>query len=248
MPAVCNEYTARVVSVNSTAPRPLIGITPVPRDVATGYGADRADTAVKGMTAAVERAGGIPIVLPVGSPEIAAEQLAPIDGLIFSGGQDLDLPGASGDDRWIDPGRDRHEFALWEAARSRGLPVLGVCRGLQLANVMTGGTLIEMVEGHDAGEEHASDRHEVRVEAGSKLAAILGSGRVEVNTIHHQALDQLGEGLRATAWGDDGVIEGAEMDQGPWFVGVQWHPELLAGVPAGDALFDEIVVQSRRVT
>lgn len=214
----------------------------------TGYGIDRADTAVEGMTSAVERAGGIPIVLPVGSPEIAAEQLAPIDGLIFSGGQDLDLPGASGDDRWIDPGRDRHEFALWEAARLRGLPVLGVCRGLQLANVMTGGTLIQMVEGHDAGEEHASDRHEVRVESGSKLAAILGSERVEVNTIHHQALDQLGDGLRATAWGDDGVIEGAEMDQGPWFVGIQWHPELLAGVPAGDALFDELVVQSRRVT
>ncbi len=214
----------------------------------TGYGIDRADTAVKGMTSAVERAGGIPIVLPVGDPEIAAEQLAPIDGLLFSGGQDLDLPGAIGEGRWLDHSRDLHEFALWREARARGLPVLGICRGLQLANVMTGGSLIEMVEGHDAGEEHATDRHEVRLEAGSKLAEILGGERLEVNTIHHQALDRLGDGLRATAWSDDGVIEGAEMDQGPWFVGIQWHPELLSGTAAGDALFKALVVQSRRVT
>jgi putative glutamine amidotransferase len=231
------------MGVNVSSSRPLIGITPVPRDVTTGYGVDRADTAVKGMTSGVERAGGIPLVLPIGDPGIAAELVSAVDGIVFSGGQDLDLPGATGSDRWIDAGRDLHEFALWRVARERGLPILGVCRGLQLANVMTGGTLIEMVEGHDAAESHATSRHEVTIDESSMLAAILGAERVEVNTIHHQAIDQLGDGLKATAWGEDGVIEAAEFEAGPWFVGVQWHPELMAGTRAGDGLFEALVAQ-----
>ncbi len=236
------------MAVNLSATRPLIGITAVPRDIQTGYGPDRGDTAVKGMTSAVERAGGVPLLLPITEPGLAEAQLAALDGLVLSGGQDIDLPGSTNDERWIDPPRDLHEFALWRAARQVGLPILGICRGLQLANIMSGGTLIQMVDGHDAGARHASELHSVRVEPSSKLAAILGSDCVNVNTVHHQALDVLGDGIVASAWSGDGLTEAAEIDRGGWFVGVQWHPELMAGVPAGDALFEELVLRARGVT
>ena len=223
------------------ARRPVIAITPVPRDVDTGYGGDRADTVARGFGDAVVAAGGVPLSLPQAPPEFAAEQLESADGLILSGGQDLDLPGAEGGERWVDPARDLHEFALWAAARERGIPVLGVCRGLQLVNVALGGTLVGHVEGHDAADRHAKELHEVQVEPGTLLAGILGAGPLEVNTIHHQALCDLGEGLKVGARSADGTIESAELDGDPWFIGVQWHPELMAGRPAGDALFAALV-------
>lgn len=229
----------------SHARRPVIAITPVPRDVETGYGQDRADTVARGFGDAVAAAGGLPISLPQVAAEVADAQLEHVDGLVLSGGQDIDLPGAAGEDRWIDPARDRHEFALWEAARERQLPVLGVCRGLQLANVALGGTLIANVEGHDAAERHADELQEVEVEGGSLLAGILGAGPCLVNTIHHQALDELGDGMRVSARSSDGTIEAAELPGEPWFVGVQWHPELLPGRPSGDALFSALVGQCR---
>lgn len=229
----------------SHARRPVIAITPVPRDVETGYGQDRADTVARGFGDAVAAAGGLPISLPQVAAEVADAQLEHVDGLVLSGGQDIDLPGATGGDRWIDPARDRHEFALWEAARERQLPVLGVCRGLQLANVALGGTLIANVEGHDAAERHADELQEVEVEGGSLLAGILGAGPCLVNTIHHQALDELGDGMRVSARSSDGTIEAAELPGEPWFVGVQWHPELLPGRPSGDALFAALVDQCR---
>jgi putative glutamine amidotransferase len=230
----------------SHAERPVIAITPVPRDVETGYGQDRADTVARGFGDAVVAAGGLPLSLPQVGAELADSQLEHVDGLVLSGGQDIDLPGATGEDRWIDAARDRHEFALWEAARARGLPVLGVCRGLQLANVALGGSLVEHVEGHDAAERHADELQEVEVEDGTLLAGILGAGSCLVNTIHHQALGELGEGLRVSARSADGTIEAAELPGAPWFVGVQWHPELLPGRPSGDALFAALVEQCRR--
>jgi len=225
----------------SNPKRPVIAITPVPRDVQTGYGEDRADTVARGFGDAVAAAGGLPISLPQVAPELAGAQLEHVDGLILSGGQDLDLPEATGEDRWVDAARDRHEFALWEAARARGIPVLGVCRGLQLANVALGGTLVTHVEGHDAADRHAEELQEVDVKAGTLLAGILGSGPCLVNTIHHQALGELGEGMRVSARSADGTVEAGELVGEPWFVGVQWHPELLPGRPAGDALFAALV-------
>ena len=221
--------------------RPVIAITPVPRDVDTGYGRDRADTVARGFGDAVVAAGGVPLSLPQVPAELAAAQLGAADGLILSGGQDLDLPGAEGRERWVDPARDLHEFALWAAARKRGLPVLGVCRGLQLVNVALGGTLVGHVEGHDAAERHADELEEIVVEEGTLLAGILGPGPCEVNTIHHQAVGEPGRGLRVSARSADGTIEAGELDAGQWFVGVQWHPELLSGRPAGDALFAALV-------
>ena len=223
--------------------RPVIAITPVPRDVDTGYGRDRADTVARGFGDAVVAAGGLPLSLPQVAAELAPAQLEHVDGLVLSGGQDIDLPGTTGEDRWIDAARDRHEFALWEAARARNLPVLGVCRGLQLVNVALGGTLIGHVEGHDAADRHAEELQEVEVEAGTLLAGILGAGPCLVNTIHHQALGELGDGMRVSARSADGTIEAGELDGAQWFVGVQWHPELLPGRPSGDALFGALVEQ-----
>jgi gamma-glutamyl-gamma-aminobutyrate hydrolase PuuD len=211
--------------------------------VETGYGRDRADTVARGFGDAVAAAGGLPISLPQVEPGLADAQLEHADALVLSGGQDIDLPGATGEDRWIDPARDLHEFALWEAARARGLPVLGVCRGLQLANVALGGTLVAHIEGHDAAERHAEELQEIEVEEGTLLAGVLGAGSCLVNTIHHQALGELGEGIRVSARSADGTIEAAELTGDPWFVGVQWHPELLPGRPAGDALFSALVGQ-----
>jgi putative glutamine amidotransferase len=224
---------------------PVIGVSSVPREVPTGYGTDWADTTAVGLTAGVMRAGGVPVVLPVVAAELSPAQLRGLDGLVLSGGQDLDLPlppGAPAEGRWIHPARDEHEFALWAAARELGLPVLGVCRGMQLVNVALGGELVRHVDGHDRAAAHRERLHPVRVDGDSRLAAALGADRADVNTIHHQALGALGNGLRATAWADDGVVEAAEGTPGDgWFVGVQWHPELMLDLPGGQPLFDALV-------
>ena len=231
----------------ASAAHPRIAVSSVPRPVVTGYGEDRADTATQGVIRGVVTAGGVPVVLPVVDPAMAAAQLDGADGLVLTGGQDLDLPATDVEldpHRWIDPARDRHEFALWTAAREAGLPVLGICRGLQLVNVALGGSLILHVEGHDAGGAHADRLHPVRVRPYGALAAAIGDGAPGVNTIHHQAIERLAPPLRPTAHSADGLIEAAELED-PWFVGVQWHPELMLDLPGGQPLFDALVIQAR---
>jgi len=224
---------------------PKIAVSSVPRPISTGYGPDRADTIAAGTIAGVLAAGAVPILLPVVPPGLAATQLASLDGLILSGGHDLALPLPGGEvdtDRWIDPPRDAHELALWEAAAETGLPVLGICRGAQIVNHARGGRLASQVEDHDAGESHAEQLHDVRIETGSLLADACGAGSVAVNSIHHQAVAEPGDGLIVSARAADGQIEGIEStDRSPWFVGVQWHPELMPGAPAGDGLFSALV-------
>ena len=223
--------------------KPRIAISSVPRDVPTGYGGDRADTVAAGVVAGVVAAGGVPLLLPVVDPELAPEQLEGVAGLLLAGGQDLALPETDvGGERWIDPNRDRHEFALWQEARRRGLPVLGLCRGLQLVNVALGGALEPHVDGHDAGDEHATRLHPVTARAGSRLDGLLPEPTIEVNTIHHQTVRTLGAGLVASGHALDGTIEAAESSAGAqWFLGVQWHPELILGLPAGQPLFDGLI-------
>jgi putative glutamine amidotransferase len=222
---------------------PVIGITSVPRDVPTGYGGDRADTVALGMVAGVVNAGGVPLMLPVVEASLAPAQLDACDALILAGGQDLDLAETgSGPDRWIDPPRDRHEFALWDAAQRRKLPVLGICRGLQLVNVALGGSLQPHLEAHNASDDYLEQPHPVQIEAGTRLSELIGLAAVEVNTIHHQSARSLGDGLVVSAQAPDGVIEAAELVSGhPWFIGVQWHPELMLGRPGGQDLFDAVV-------
>ena len=171
-----------------------------------------------------------------------------LDGLVLAGGQDVDPtsygrpPAAEG--AWVHRGRDAHELALLAAARTAGLPVLGVCRGLQLANVAYGGDLVDHVDGHDAGARFALDLHPVRVEDGTLLARATGGGELAVNSLHHQVVGALADGLRASASAADGLPEAAEATEGPWLLAVQWHPELMGDAPGGRDLFAALVRES----
>jgi putative glutamine amidotransferase len=194
----------------------------------------------------VALAGGLPVLLPP-LPGIAGT-LARLDGLLLSGGGDLDPAryGAQPDEAsgLASEARDSAELALCRAALDSGLPVLGICRGLQVINVALGGTLhqhLPDVVGHDghSPEPGGYGSHDVTVAAGSQLARVLGRTDAAVPTHHHQAIDMLGAGLVATAWTADGIIEAVEYDHaapapGAGFGGdpaafmlaVQWHPEV----------------------
>jgi len=205
----------------------------------------------------VTAAGGIPVLLPpVPGIAAAAGRLA---GLVLTGGGDID-PAAYGAKphpltHRVSEQRDRAELELLAAGLAGGLPVLGICRGLQILNVARGGTLhqhLPDVPGLDGLAAHTPEpgsygSHPVRIAPGSRLAEILGSGAEDavtqvVPTAHHQAIDRLGDGLTATAWAADGVIEAVELGvltpgQHPFVLAVQWHPE------AGDdpSLFQALV-------
>jgi putative glutamine amidotransferase len=186
----------------------------------------------------VAAAGGVPVLLPP-VPGIAAA-VGRLDGLVLTGGGDIDPAayGAAPHPRTgrVSAERDQAELDLLAAALAAGLPVLGICRGLQLLNIARGGTLHQHLAdlGPAMGPSHAAQRgafgrHEVRVAAGSMLAGILPADRpYAVPTAHHQAIDRLGEGLTATAWATDGVIEAIELTTGErhqFVLAVQWHPE-----------------------
>jgi putative glutamine amidotransferase len=201
----------------------------------------------------VTAAGALPVLLP--PVRGVAGLLGRLDGLVLSGGGDIS-PAAYGAEAdpatgTANPDRDRAELELCRHAFADGVPVLGICRGLQVVNVALGGTLHQHLPdlvGHDG---HSPDpagygRHKVSIEPGSRLAALLGRSEADVPTHHHQAVDRLGAGLAATAWADDGVIEAAELagPDGPasLVAAVQWHPE------AGDdpSLFTALITAARQ--
>ena len=232
---------------NPSSEKPLVAVSALPRPVSTGYGPDEADTIAKCFTTAVLAAGGLPVMLPVIPGALAGAQLEPFEALILTGGQDLATPEAFKDpNRWIDPDRDEHENALLETARALGLPILGVCRGAQLAGFASGGQVVRGVEGHDAAEQHETDRHTVEIVSGTNLAEVLGAGEIEVNTIHSQAVTEVGEGLRISARAGDGTIEAIEDPEPDRFIAVQWHPELMLDSPGGQPLFDWVVAAAKR--
>jgi putative glutamine amidotransferase len=186
----------------------------------------------------LEGAGLVPVVIPpLTNPAAAAEILDAVGGLLLTGGEDVDparygaLPhpalGA------VNAARDATEVALLAAARARAVPVLAICRGIQILNVAMGGTLVQDLTAerpsaitHDQPHDRAARTHDVTIAAGSRLFAATGATAMAVNSYHHQAVDRLGRGLRVTATSSDGVIEGAEMeDPGWWVLAVQWHPE-----------------------
>jgi putative glutamine amidotransferase len=195
--------------------RPIIGVA------GAGYVVPRfwGELPVRGTPTsyvdAVAAAGGRPVVLPPGH---AVDLLDVLDAVVLAGGDDI---GA-------DPARDEAEIALVHAARERRLPLLGVCRGLQLLAVADGGSLVPDL-GPDQPHVRPEIGHPVDVTAGSVLGSLLGSGSV-VSSLHHQGVATLGAGWRPTAWSADGLVEGAEW--GDRTVGVQWHPELDASGPA----------------
>ena len=190
---------------------------------------------------AVELGGGAPIIIP---PHLEEAELRAIferlDGLLLSGGGDIQPSFFGKEDSgllWsVDEKRDRSELALARWALAEGLPLLAICRGHQVLNVAAGGTLIQDIPTHVpgalshssvAGRPKSSVAHTVEVEAGSRLAALVGAGDLGVNSAHHQALKTIGDGLIVTARASDGVIEGVELAGHPFCVGVQWHPEVM---------------------
>ena len=175
----------------------------------------------------VLEAGGIPIHLPLDVD--AAAVAGRLDGVLLTGGTDVnpDRYGAEPHRQLIAPEdeRDDFEFALFAGALDQGIPVLGICRGVQLINVFQGGSLDQHVAAHSRFDVPvATTVHPVSFIEGSTLHALYGLSR-EVNSLHHQAVLEVGRGLSVTARADDGAIEGLEM--GDDVVAVQWHPEMM---------------------
>ncbi|MFP4056341.1 MAG: gamma-glutamyl-gamma-aminobutyrate hydrolase family protein [Candidatus Brocadiia bacterium] len=204
---------------------------------------------------AVARAGGLPLLLPTPAGDLeawAAACLDAVDGLVLTGGRDYD-PRPYGQEphpatRLVAPRREAFDPALAHLALRRGLPVLGICGGMQLLNIVLGGDLVQdlpprPVRHRAPGEARC---HEVAVEAGSRLAAIVGEGRLEVNSSHHQALGRVAEGLRVVARAPDGVVEAVEGTGAAFVLGVQWHPERLASRAEQLALFRALVEAAGR--
>ena len=204
-----------------------------------------------GMTypRAVAHAGGVPVIVPPYTDATIGGLVDHLDALCLSGGPDLhpSLYGAEPHPALgpTDLALDEAELSLARAALERGLPVLGICRGHELLNVAYGGTLVQDVPGHRQTEPGTTPTHPVRVEDGSRLAALLGATEGRVNSFHHQAVERLGRGLRAVAWAPDGLVEGVEDPSGPWVVGVQWHAEGLVGAPDQEAVFAAFVAAAR---
>lgn len=193
----------------------------------------------------VLEAGGLPVHLPVDADP--ADLLNHLDGILLPGGADID-PGRYGaesetDDFPPEPTRDEQELALVSRAYELAVPVLGICRGLQVINVHAGGTLHQDVPPH-AGFEQATttEWHTVSFEPETTLGHIYGSGR-PVNSLHHQTVDRVGDGLRVSARSPEGSIEGLEHHDLP-IIAVQWHPEMLATRPT-DPAFTWLVETAR---
>jgi putative glutamine amidotransferase len=221
--------------------RPLIGVSVSMHDFGD-YGGI-------GVQRPLYAAGGMPVMLPQ-LPETIEAVLGRLDAVVLAPGRDID-PLRYGQEPHpllaaIEPQRDEFEFALAVAAIARGLPILGICRGMQVLNVARGGTMVQDVRLREEWREHPSDpgwhawrqmeqialgrqqaipehpRHRIEVAVPSILASALGGEPVTVNSFHHQALGELGEGMRATAVAPDGVVEAIELDGAP-VLGVQWE-------------------------
>jgi putative glutamine amidotransferase len=213
--------------------QPLIGLSAYCEEARWSYWRMPAVLLPANYAEQVAAAGGVPVLLPP-LPGVAAA-VDRLDGLLLTGGGDID-PGRYGAQPHPRTGRvstprDAAELEQLDAAMAAGLPVLGVCRGLQLVNVARGGTLCQSLP-NDAGHTPVPGTfgsHPVRVAPGTRLAGILGADgdRADVPTAHHQAVDRLGEGLVATAWAEDGVIEAVEPTAADdsFLLAVQWHPE-----------------------
>ena len=226
--------------------KPLIGITTYVEPAAWGAWRLEAALVPYDYVRAVERAGGRAVLVPP-DPEGVAEILDALDGLIFSGGNDMspDAYGAAADPstNGTNPARDRGEMALLAAALERDMPVLAICRGVEVLNVVCGGDLVQHLPDAIGHEEHRAvpgtfSQHAVRVDPGSRVGAVHG----DVMSHHHQGLGTIGDGLREVAWAEDGVVEAVEDPGKTFVVGVLWHPE------AGEdmRLFEQLVEAARR--
>ena len=246
--------------------RPLIGVTTsevrVPDHVSPLPQSDppRREMALgRKYTMAVEAARGLPVVMPPMHDEAIGPLLDRLSGVLLSGGPDMD-PGTYGG-RYhpqlgpTEPDLDHFELQVVKEALERGMPVLAICRGAQVLNVALGGDLYQHLPEDPGGAvEHrkrtadAPDTaHDVEVEPSTHLAGALHLyGSCNVNSFHHQAAHRLGEGLRPVAWAPDGVVEGIELPDRDFAVGVQWHAEAMVDRPEQLALFEAFVEAAGR--
>ncbi|HET6204452.1 MAG TPA: gamma-glutamyl-gamma-aminobutyrate hydrolase family protein [Planctomycetota bacterium] len=234
------------------ASRPLIGIN-CEFDPGPDGGRPRLNEKHAAYVEAILRAGGVPVLLaPFGGPEAAAEAVSRCDGVLFTGGRDIH-PSRYGETvlhpktEVLPREKEDYDFALARAARERGLPVLGICGGMQLLNVAFGGALHQhLPDAFPSSEvEHGKGTHAVRVDADSRLVDLVGPGPIQVMTSHHQAVRRCGEGLRPVARTADDVIEAVEGTGRSFVIGVLWHPERTPDAAASRALFAALVAGAR---
>ena len=244
--------------------RPLIGVTTSEMRVAknvepTPQGEPPRSEMALGLAylRAVEAAGGLPLVIPPMPSSAIKPLIDRLHGICLSGGPDLD-PGIYGAEPHAqlgptEPELDRFELELAREAHERNLPILAICRGMQLLNVATGGTLIQhLPDVTDGSVDHrqtaAADRttHPVDLATGSLTARVVGSADISVNSFHHQGIDHLGRGLLAVGWSPDGVVEAIEAPGRDFTLGVQWHAECLTELPEQARLFESLVGASQR--
>jgi putative glutamine amidotransferase len=233
-------------------PAPLIGLTLHP---VTDPDRAELDLLLDNIIRCVERVGGLPVLIPLGLDEGTLLGLyARLDGVLFSGGGDID-PARYGAE-WhpriggVDAERDRLELALarWVVADEK--PFFGICRGSQILNVALGGTLYRDIGEHPGAQRHtfpypefphALRPHEIKVEEDSLLADVLGEPMIAVNSLHHQANQDIAPGLRVVARAPDGIVEALEIPDHPFGLTVQWHPECLPDAPEMQRLFEAFV-------
>jgi putative glutamine amidotransferase len=200
----------------------------------------------------VIRAGGIPILIPSLINNDQLRQLASIaDGILISGGGDIDPIIFKGQEHnkvyGIDEERDRVELELVKLAATRSIPLLGICRGLQVINIAMGGTLFtDIADQFSKSIKHSNKSftkiiHDVKVDPGSLLNSIVEQATLKVNSLHHQGINRLGSGLSVSAVAGDGLTEGIENSEKEFFMGVQWHPEAMTEDPAAIALFSSFI-------
>ena len=232
---------------------PVVGISAGSGDMAITEGVLPSYYVGAGYVRAVADAAGLPILLPApqGHEERAArEALEIVDAVVLSGGNDIAPETYGGDPETdvdkVDRSRDVFEVALVRGARERGLPVLGVCRGMELINVAYGGTLRGGVR-HEAADDAAlpglrdARAHVISLTPESRVAHVIGREDVEAICLHHQATDRIGDGLRVTGAASDGIAEVVEDPDG-WIIGVLWHPEqALDRTPIQRRLYESLV-------
>lgn len=226
---------------------PRIGVMPLRKDK------DGSGWATPSYSEALRACGARPVVFPWGAPAALAEELAEsCDGFLFTGGHDIDpkmygqVPSPAGD---YSPTRDRLEEFVLMGALARNVPVLGICRGMQLLNVILGGTLYQDLLRerpgsifHPVWTSYEEPAHEVELVEGSPLRRVLGVGCLSVNSRHHQGIHKLASDVRPMAYATDGLVESIYHPNMRFLWGVQWHPESMYVVqPRQRLLFQTFV-------
>ncbi len=232
--------------------RPKIGVT----SLSVVIGDRLTDSIQHEYSMGIVAAGGLPRILPSFPDLNPADVLDGLDGLLLTGGGDVD-PARYGEQPWpetasVNPERDEFEIELVRLAVAEALPVLGICRGLQVINVALGGSLIQHLpsvtsQQHLVVGDRSQVAHSVDIAESSALHKIVGAQSIGVNSVHHQGLAQVAAPLRPVAWAEDGLVEAIEYPDHP-LVAAQWHPESMQQRPEQRRLFEWLVDSARSLT